>query len=267
MADACAELAAATSALRRETGRLRAELEFRSAILPETPAMTVLERALTGLEKSNREIARHLRTIVIAFVSLAAITAFTAGVFVEAETGIVSSTARTMPLDEVRPIFETPQDEQRQGQHAAGSWSEALDFNLAIEEPRPAPSGSALDPDQALSPTQEEAVRGRDEQEREEAAATGDSHVPVVGGEATEPAPPYSSLPAEIIAHPPVMDPPPPPAHLASLEHRMTATLHRALWWQAAGIVAAIAALAGIAIALARLRDWLFPLPKRPDVT
>lgn len=42
-------------------------------------------------------------------------------------------------------------------------------------------------------------------------------------------------------------------ADLAALETRMQATLWRALWLQAAGIVAAIAALAGIALALAQL--------------
>ena len=242
MADACAELAAATSALRRETGRLRAELEFRSAILPETPAMTVLERAMTGLEKSNREIARHLRTIVITFVSLAAIAAFTAGIFVEAETGIVSSTARTMPLDEARPIFETPQDEQRQGQDAPEVRSEAA-RHLAIEEP-----------------LQDPAISTPDE-------SSGAHLLPVLSPSPESVPPPYSSIPEEIISPPPALDPTLAPWQLASLERRMTATLHRALWWQAAGIVAAIFALAGIAIGLTRLRDWLFPLPNRPDVT
>ena len=40
---------------------------------------------------------------------------------------------------------------------------------------------------------------------------------------------------------------------LAALENRMTATLYRALWMQAAGIVGAIAALSGIAVAFASL--------------
>ncbi len=42
-------------------------------------------------------------------------------------------------------------------------------------------------------------------------------------------------------------------ADLSTLEARLTATLYRALWIQAAGIIAAIAALAGIAIGLASL--------------
>ena len=41
-------------------------------------------------------------------------------------------------------------------------------------------------------------------------------------------------------------------ADLAALESRVTATLYRALWIQAAAIIAAIAALAGIAIGPAR---------------
>lgn len=40
---------------------------------------------------------------------------------------------------------------------------------------------------------------------------------------------------------------------LAALEGRMTATLYRALWVQAVGIVGAIAATAGVAVALASL--------------
>ena len=40
---------------------------------------------------------------------------------------------------------------------------------------------------------------------------------------------------------------------LSTLEARLTATLYRALWIQAAGIIAAIAALAGIAMGLASL--------------
>ena len=40
---------------------------------------------------------------------------------------------------------------------------------------------------------------------------------------------------------------------LSALEARLTATLYRALWIQAAAITAAIAALAGIAVGLASL--------------
>jgi len=40
---------------------------------------------------------------------------------------------------------------------------------------------------------------------------------------------------------------------LSALEARLTATLYRALWIQAAAIIAAIAALAGIAVGLASL--------------
>ena len=42
-------------------------------------------------------------------------------------------------------------------------------------------------------------------------------------------------------------------ADLSALEVCFTATLYRALWVQAAGIIAAIAALAGIAVGLASL--------------
>ena len=42
-------------------------------------------------------------------------------------------------------------------------------------------------------------------------------------------------------------------ADLSALEAPLTATLYRALWVQAAGIIAAIAALAGIAVGLASL--------------
>ena len=42
-------------------------------------------------------------------------------------------------------------------------------------------------------------------------------------------------------------------ADLSAFETRITATLYRALWIQAAGIIATITALAGIAIGLASL--------------
>ena len=42
-------------------------------------------------------------------------------------------------------------------------------------------------------------------------------------------------------------------ADLSALEVRLTVTLYRALWIQAVGIIAAIAALAGIAIGLTSL--------------
>ena len=42
-------------------------------------------------------------------------------------------------------------------------------------------------------------------------------------------------------------------ADLSALQARLTDTLYRALWIQAAGIIAAIAALAGIAVGLASL--------------
>ena len=53
----------------------------------------------------------------------------------------------------------------------------------------PVPSGPALDPDQELSPAQKEALRARDEQELEAAAAAGDSYLPAAVGEATAPSP------------------------------------------------------------------------------
>lgn len=53
----------------------------------------------------------------------------------------------------------------------------------------PPASVHALDPDQELDPVQEEALRLRDEQALEGAAAAGESHVPAVVGEAIEPEP------------------------------------------------------------------------------